>query len=88
VVNKKDINIDEDSDGDHHNIGLNYDHLGKFEKAIEAYKKAIKIDPDSDGAHHNIGLCPLAKFRLSLHRQLFDCQTQIPLFGKKYDYCF
>jgi tetratricopeptide (TPR) repeat protein len=40
---KKDIKIDPDSDGAHHNIGLAYDNLGKFEKAIEAYKKAIML---------------------------------------------
>jgi tetratricopeptide (TPR) repeat protein len=33
---KKAIKINPDSDGAHHNIGLAYYNLGKFEKAIEA----------------------------------------------------
>ena len=36
-------------------IGVANKGLGKFEKAIEAYKKAISIKPDYAEAHNNIG---------------------------------
>ncbi len=36
-------------------VGTNYDQLGMFEKAEDAYKNAINLDPDYFEANYNIG---------------------------------
>jgi tetratricopeptide (TPR) repeat protein len=35
-------------------MGVTYNGLGKYQKAIDAYKEAIKIKPDFHEAHHNL----------------------------------
>jgi tetratricopeptide (TPR) repeat protein len=36
-------------------MGVAYNGLGKYQKAIDAYKEAIKIKPDFHMAYYNMG---------------------------------
>jgi tetratricopeptide (TPR) repeat protein len=36
-------------------MGVTYNGLGKYQKAIDAYKEAIKIKPDYHEAYDNMG---------------------------------
>lgn len=36
-------------------MGVSYDFLGDYAKAIEAYKKTIQVEPKGDYAHNNLG---------------------------------
>jgi tetratricopeptide (TPR) repeat protein len=35
-------------------MGVAYNELKKYQKAIDAYKEAIKIKPNFHEAHHNL----------------------------------
>jgi tetratricopeptide (TPR) repeat protein len=37
-------------------MGVAYNELGKYQKAINAYKEAIKIKPDYHEAYYNMGV--------------------------------
>jgi tetratricopeptide (TPR) repeat protein len=37
-------------------MGVAYNELGKYQKAINAYKEAIKIKPDYHKAYDNMGV--------------------------------
>ena len=52
---KKAIVLDKKIPEPHNNLGSLYDHLDKFEDAIECFKKAIDINPKFSYAHHNLG---------------------------------
>jgi tetratricopeptide (TPR) repeat protein len=43
------------------NIGICYDHLEKFDLAIEQYKIALILKPDYSSAYYNIGIAYLKK---------------------------
>jgi tetratricopeptide (TPR) repeat protein len=36
-------------------LGVSFDYLGDYPRAIEAYKRALKISPDLDYVHNNLG---------------------------------
>jgi len=38
----------------HNNLGLQYEHLGRFDEATSEYEKALKIKPDLIEAHANL----------------------------------
>jgi tetratricopeptide (TPR) repeat protein len=38
------------------NMGVAYNELGKYQKAINAYKEAIKIKPNYHEAYYNMGV--------------------------------
>jgi tetratricopeptide (TPR) repeat protein len=53
-------------------MGITYNGLGKYQKAIDAYKEAIKIKPDFHMAYYNMGgaynkLISLMIIRLNLN---------------------
>ena len=46
----------ENDSGIYYNLGIVYEKLKDFDKAIEAYKKAIELSPDEADAYYNLGL--------------------------------
>ena len=36
-------------------MGVSYDYLGDFKKAVQSYKLALKINPNLDYVHNNLG---------------------------------
>ena len=40
-------------------IGVSYDSLGEFSRAIEAYNAALKVDPKLDYVNNNLGFAYL-----------------------------
>ncbi len=54
-------------------IGICYEELGAYTKAIEAYKQAIRINPDNAYVHYNLGF---TYCRLGFHKDAIEAYKQ------------
>ncbi len=53
---KRAIEIQPNFENAHYNLGMLFEKLREFQKAINCYERAIKIDPNYADAHNNLGL--------------------------------
>ena len=51
------VELKPDNETGYYNLGLMYQKVNKYEKAVEAFEKATKIKPDFEMAHTMMGVC-------------------------------
>ena len=59
-----------DDSGIYYNLGIVYEKLKEFDKAVDAYKKAIELSPDEVDSYYNLGLVYIAK---KMYEEAVDC---------------
>ena len=69
-------------------MGWEYDEIGRYDEAIEAFKQAIDIKPDYVNAHHNLGIAygklgrhdeAIKAFKRAIHLKPDDTDTHYNL---------
>ena len=75
------LKIDPNHIATHNNLGLIYQELGQYEKAINCYEKVIKIQPDLPAPYNNLGniLKELGEFKkaLSYYKKAIEIKSNI-----------
>ncbi len=61
---KKALAIDPTYVRAYNGMGISFDHLGDFPKAVECYEKALQLSPNLDYVHNNLGYSHLLQGNL------------------------
>ena len=74
---QKAIKIQPNFENAHYNIGVAFDKLHEFQKAIACYEKAIQINPNYVAAYNNLGIIFNELKEFEKAKACYDKATQI-----------
>ena len=82
---KNAIRIDSAGIDAHYGLGMYYQNMGDYEKAIETYKKIVLLDTRFEKAYFNLGHIYLEQDSVEKAKRHFDLAIKVsPFYAKAY----